>query len=368
MKQLLLILVFFFAISCKDSNPITDVLYSNKSDKIQKVAANVNEFEVQVLFTKIERAKNGTVTFIDYDFNVNDSVYFYPASTVKFPIAVLALEKLEEIKVLTKNTKFRVEKDTITATVKRDVIDVFAVSSNEANNRLFEFLGKDEIHDRLQNKGITSRISHRLSVPNSDKLETKPLIFQLGKDSILVIESRKSKSLKSLRLKKISKGIGYIKNDTLINNPKDFSYKNYLPLTSLHNMMKRLVFPENFTLNQRFKLSEKNREFLLKSMKILPKEAGYNTQEYYDSYVKFLIFGDTKNNIPKTIKIYNKVGYAYGYLTDCAYIKDIKNNKEFIITATIHVNKNKIYNDNKYEYETVGIPFLAELGRELIKK
>jgi hypothetical protein len=36
-----------------------------------------------------------------------------------------------------------------------------------------------------------------------------------------------------------------------------------------------------------------------------------------------------------------------------------------MITATILVNEDGIYNDDQYEYETVGIPFLAELGREL---
>ena len=29
-------------------------------------------------------------------------------------------------------------------------------------------------------------------------------------------------------------------------------------------------------------------------------------------------------------------------------------------------NKNQIYNDGVYEYDTVGIPFLAALGRKLV--
>ncbi|TXE08616.1 hypothetical protein ES711_08950 [Gelidibacter salicanalis] len=68
------------------------------------------------------------------------------------------------------------------------------------------------------------------------------------------------------------------------------------------------------------------------------------------------------------MKIHNKTGYAYGYLTDSAYIINKKTNQEFLITATIHVNKNKIYNDGMYEYDAVGIPFLAALGRQLIRE
>lgn len=72
-----------------------------------------------------------------------------------------------------------------------------------------------------------------------------------------------------------------------------------------------------------------------------------------------------KKDIPEHIEIYNKVGYAYGYLTDFAYIKDTQNNIEFILSATIHVNQNGIFNDDNYEYDTIGIPFLAELGRRI---
>jgi len=103
-------------------------------------------------------------------------------------------------------------------------------------------------------------------------------------------------------------------------------------------------------------------------MKILPREAGYDPEEYYDSYVKFFLYGDTEGPMSKDIVIYNKVGYAYGYLTDCAYIIDKKKKKEYIITATIHVNKNGIFNDDHYEYDTIGLPFLAELGRQLLLK
>ncbi|MGB5359311.1 MAG: hypothetical protein WBN27_05150, partial [Eudoraea sp.] len=59
-----------------------------------------------------------------------------------------------------------------------------------------------------------------------------------------------------------------------------------------------------------------------------------------------------------------KVGFAYGTLTDCAYIVDEKNHIEFMLTATILVNKDDIFNNDNYEYEEIGIPFLAALGRE----
>ncbi len=60
--------------------------------------------------------------------------------------------------------------------------------------------------------------------------------------------------------------------------------------------------------------------------------------------------------------IFNKVGDAYGYLTDVAYVMDTKNNIEFMVAATIHVNGNGVFNDGVYEYASKGFPFFKDLG------
>jgi len=79
--------------------------------------------------------------------------------------------------------------------------------------------------------------------------------------------------------------------------------------------------------------------------------------------VKFLLFGDSMEPIPASIRIFNKVGQAYGYLIDNAYVVDFEAGVEFLLTAVIQVNANQIYNDDTYEYDEIGFPFLARLGR-----
>ncbi len=348
-------------------NPLEQALASENS-KIKTVTDSLDKHEVQILFTQVQRDSLGKVSFEDYNFQVDDSTYFYPASSVKFPIAVLALEKLNEQQQFTRNSKFYIEGDSVETTFANEIKKIFAVSDNDAYNRLFEYLGKDDINNRLRNKGIKARISHRLSVENSGALTTKPLIVYLNDSTTTTTEEIINLPIERLQLEKISKGKGFMESDSLIKEPKDFSQKNFVPLFSLHGMMKRVIFPENFPEEQQFNLSEEDHDFLLKTMKTLPKEAGYDPVEYYDGYVKFFMFGDTKDTILSHIEIYNKVGYAYGYLTDCAYIKNTKTNKEYIITATIHVNENQIFNDDNYEYDSIGIPFLAELGRQLVLK
>ena len=71
--------------------------------------------------------------------------------------------------------------------------------------------------------------------------------------------------------------------------------------------------------------------------------------------------------VKNKLKIYNKVGDAYGTLTDNAYIVDDENGIDFLLTATLLVNSNGVFNDNQYDYETQGLPFLAQLGREVLK-
>ncbi|MCF8715061.1 serine hydrolase [Joostella atrarenae] len=368
LNSFILLLFASLIISCGDKkykteDPLKTVLKSD-NPLIKKVVDSADAYEVQILFSTINR-KEDNVEFTDYKFRVNDSNYFYPASSVKFPIAVLTLEKLNRDNRLNIKTPFSVEGDSVETTFEKEINKIFAVSDNDAYNRLFEYLGKDYINKSLHEKGISPvRISHRLSTDNAYELDTKPLIFNT-EDSIIKVPGTKNSAIKKLDLNNIQKGIGYTEGDSIINQPMDFSLKNYLPINSLHDIMKRVIFPESFSAEKQFSLSNTDREFLLKSMSTLPKDQGYDPKEYYDSYVKLFMYGDKKTAIPEHIKIYNKVGFAYGYLTDCSYIHDTKNDIEFIVTATIHVNKNKIYNDGIYEYDEVGIPFLAELGRQL---
>ena len=71
---------------------------------------------------------------------------------------------------------------------------------------------------------------------------------------------------------------------------------------------------------------------------------------------------DNKGPIPDHIRLFNKVGLAYGYMTDNAYIVDFKNKVEFFLSAAISVNEDDIHN-GQYAYEKTGFPFLANLGR-----
>ena len=46
-------------------------------------------------------------------------------------------------------------------------------------------------------------------------------------------------------------------------------------------------------------------------------------------------------------------------------IEDKANKLAFFLAGTILVNKNETFNNETYEFEEKGIPFLAEVGRQL---
>jgi len=327
-----------------------------------KLLNTIKNNNIQVKLTVIDSTEN----FIEYEYNIDTNRYFYPASTVKLPIALFALEKLNGDKILSIDTPFMLEDDTLKTTFRDELEKVFILSDNQANNRFFEFVGQDYINKKFTSKGFfNSTIFHRLSTSKSSKLEGKRVDF-FTKDTIISFRNS-NKEPKKLQLIDLKKGKGYINsNGKMINQKMDFSKKNYISIPDLHRIMKILFFPEKFNEKERFNLTNEQREIIFNYMSGYPKDFGYSPEMFPFYFNKFFIYGDKKIEFDKNYKIYNKVGFAYGQLSDVAYIK--RENISIILTATIDVNTNNIYNDDIYDYDSIGYPFIAEISREIIKK
>ncbi|WP_156950200.1 serine hydrolase [Maribacter antarcticus] len=364
MKATILFLLVSVLSSCsqQNSSSVLKQALASRNQTISRVMDSLDQYEVQIRYTQIDR-RNNSIVFTDFDFQLDQGHCFYPVCTVKFPIAVLVLERLNQTDSINKNTKNYIEGDSIEFSIAQDISEVFAVSDNLANNRMLELLAQDAINKSLTDKGIGPvRISHRLGHHSID-LKTKPLILYLNDSTTGISVPSINTTAKLLQLKRVKKGIGYYENDAHVNDPFDFSLKNYYPITSQHEVLKRVIFPNEFDPTKRFDLSEDQHTFLLKSMYTLPRNAGYNSTEYYDGYCEFFFYRDTQETVPDHIKIYNKAGFAYGTLTACAYIIDSKNHVDFLLTAIILANKNRVFNDNVYGYDGIGIPFLASLRK-----
>ena len=365
MRSLILSIPFVLICNLGFGQDILQIALASNSPKIEKVTNNLQQYNLQILLTTI--TKNGdSVSFTDYSFQVNDSSYYYPASTVKFPIAVLAIEKINSIESIDLETPYVIDGDSIEHSIFNDIKNIFAISSNEAFNRLFEFLGKEHINQRLRELEVGPvKIEHRLSTSNSADTIYKSLHFKPKKGDEYLVKNENSRPVKPLQMDGLLNGKAYYSDTLLVEEPMDFSKKNYLPLQTLHNIMKRVIYPSTFKTDKQFKITDNQYKTLIKLMQNLPRDAGFDERKFHDSFGKFFLFGDSKETMPRSIKIYNKVGYAYGTLTDCSFIKDFGQDIEYILSATLYVNQNGILNDNQYDYDEIGIPFLAQLGREI---
>lgn len=383
-KLFLFFLLVFNVEILAQENVLGKILNENKS-QFGDVLDRLDQYEVQIIYTQINRDKNNVPHFISYEFNVDENRYYYPASTIKMPMAFLAMEKINDLNIIGLDQSSTMKNgagsepqsaamvDTTSATglpsVAHYVKKIFLVSDNDANNRLYEFLGQDYINKKLWEKGYEKvSLVHRLGVGGFDaeaNRHTNPVYFYNDKNELLYFQGEAySKVMKEFNLKNALRGKGYYSGGELIEEPFDFSKKNYISLKGQNDILKAVMFPEAVPEEQRFNLTKKDYQFLYQVMSERPKESVYPHYDKPDHYVKFFIYGDKKDEeqMPPNVRIFNKVGWAYGFLTDISYVVDFETGVEFFLAATIHVNEDGIYNDDNYEYETIGLPFLSKLG------
>ncbi len=342
------------------------------------------QYKIQVAFTSI-KGKGKKPGLLTHYFQVDPDMYFYPASTVKLPVAILALQRLNELNIvgLNKETAMMtgqagelltaVDTDSTSEdhlpSIAQYIKKILLVSDNDAFNRLYEFLGQEYINKTLSKLDLPGiQIIHRLEISlNEEQNRTANAVRFYDRRGNLLYEKPEEVSQYVYEQRDDKLGVGYIAKGQLMDGPFDFSKKNKMILPSLHEIVQRIIYPETFPAEKRFNLTKSDYAFLKKYMSMSPRESDfpkYDEKEYFDSYVRFLYYGSEKDAVmDKDLKIYNKVGDAYGFLTDAAFFENEKEDVRFFLSATIHVNKDGIYNDGKYEYTEIGWPFMKQLGR-----
>jgi hypothetical protein len=168
---LLQVFVFEYGFAQKTS-PIKEALVSIKDSNAKSVLANPATFRYQIIYTQINRDKNGVPHFTNYELKADPNQYFNPASMVKMPLAFLSLEKLHELNKIAINKYTTIQYDSsyprqvamyadsssenkkpsIAHFIKR----AFLISENDPYNRMYQFFGQGDINRKLQQKGYTT--------------------------------------------------------------------------------------------------------------------------------------------------------------------------------------------------------------------
>jgi len=364
-------------------------LLESKPELFSAVLNHPNKNEVQVMYTQVNRDKNNKPSFKTFSYRINPNHYFYPASTVKLAAVIFALEKINELKVpgltaystMITDTAFKGQtavtedlsaengKPTLAHYIKK----VLLTSDNDAYNRLFEFIGRTEINAKLKKYGMAeSRILNRLAIGDSGEREknTNPIRFYNGDNLVYTKPAQYDPNNYPLPLTNLIVGVGYMDSkDQLVNKPYSFENKNVFTIKDQQSLMKRLMMPEAYPAKERFKLTADDYKLIYTYMSKLPTESDfpkYDEKEFWPTYAKMLFYGrDKKAVVEPHIRSFNKYGDSYGFIIDNAYIADFKNGVEFFLTAVVQSNEDGIYNDGKYEYETVCYPFMKNLGQSI---
>lgn len=354
-------------------------------DVLQQVLAKPENFNVQILYTQINRKPDNKVEFTHYQFGLNESRYFYPASTAKLPISIMALQWLEQQNVpgLTKDTTMLTKSsrpgqtaaltdstsETSLPSIAQYIRKILLVSDNDAYNRLYELLGQEYINDQLRQKGLANTvINHRLSLPLSESEQRHYNAIQFVDNTsqpILALNARSSDT-RYINSARPTLGKAHIANGKLVPEPMDFTEKNRFSVVDYTSVLKRLFFPDSFSSEHLFDISEQNRRFIIHYMGLTPsssKSPAYDEVEYPDNYAKFLLVGGDAQAIPDHLRIFNKTGWAYGHAIDGAYIVDTERNIEFMLVAVIYANANDTLNDDTYQLNEIAKPFLRQLGQ-----
>jgi Beta-lactamase enzyme family len=374
------------SVTTNNANPLVSMA---KDPRLDSVMSHPERYEVQIIYTQIDRDANQQPRFTHWYWQADSAQYFYPASTVKMPLALLSLEKINQLKErypkISRETPYLLDslrnnqvawRTDSTApnykpTIAHDVREIFAVSDNAAYNRMFEFLGRQHINEALHQKGYTrTGIMHRFDYARENQY-AQPISFYEPTYGIYQEGEKTDPTKYSNPQKGLLKGKGhYNRQDSLVMAPIDFAQRNWFAITDMEKMLRATIFPKAVPEQWRFNLTEDDYRFVHRSMGLFPREFEYPKyleEENWDSYVKFVVMGDTEERQNGQVRIFNKVGEAYGTLTDMAYVVDFEHQVEFMLTATILCNSDGIFNDNQYDYDQTGFPFLANLGRVVLE-
>jgi len=381
-KQFFCLLFAIILFGCSlETNPIKSSL--RKDDFLKEIIKDKEDYQIQILLTKINQ-NNTQFDFNEYEYQLDDNQYFYPASTNKLPIVILTLKKINELRSkgseITLKSKIILNyKDDFTELVIRDSItsfqnliaDVFLVSDNSASNILIDFIGYNYFNNEIKNAGFEKTYLNHKFNPDPYVNSTwqildldNNIISSLHDNQIIIKADDQTNGLEKGNRR-------YFKGE-ILDESLSFSEKNRSSVTDMHNLIKYIFYPEIFDRTNNFNLNVEDYDFLRYWMsRFTYEDIGQKfrgDEKFFETYNKFFIYGDEQSVSNEQIRVYNKIGQAFGTSIDNGLIKNYQDNIEFILTATIYTNKNKVINDNLYEYEDIAIPFLAKLSRGIYQE
>ena len=349
-------------------------------------------YRVQALISTVDTAPDRTPRLKRSGYRLG-AEYFYPASAIKLAAAVAALQTIErlgqadgsidlaevplEIAPLFDGDRLQQEDPTNLAggriTVAHEIRKLALVSDNQAFNRLYDLVGYDELNAAMRRLGLDSTvIAHRLSDTRAipDARASAAVTFHPPGRPPIVVPARTSTASRVNRGPGLLIGTAFVRDGETIREPMDFTGRNGMSLLDLQNLLVKVARPDIDVGGPPLRLTDAHRALLLDAMTRYPAESSnpvYPAAAFPDDVSKFLLPG-IRRVFPSTragdrIDVTGKIGQAYGFTVENAYLRNPANGRAVFVAAVIYTNSDGVLNDDQYEYDAIGRPFMAELGR-----
>ena len=255
---------------------------SINSGLFDSVILNKDKHRLQIIYTQIDRDAQNNPTLKTYKLNAGN-YYHYCASTIKLPMAILALEKINSLNSYNISKYDSISIDSIFcsdlgtdmlldniagSSVAQCIKEILLVSNNNAYNPLFDFVGSQAANKRLTDLGYpTARIAHRFSPCDTfANKKTNPLTFYSKLGSVKYHQSSLKNPAYPIYNGSLSPlvGVAYVGKSMIIPRPKDFSTSNYLALADMHDMVTKIFFPQFQSIDKKWNLTKNDYSFLKK--------------------------------------------------------------------------------------------------------
>jgi len=353
------------------TDSIESIIKRDTSLVLREVFSHPEYYKLKIVLTQITTDKKGQKHQTTWGFRDTVKEYIYPASIAKIPLALSTIQFINEHNGFSKDLSDALI-DTSSYIKQRAIYDdimlMLSASDNAAFNRLYNMVGPKYLNVSLLKKGyLRTYLIHRFERGDADYHQTALPIKAVTKDSRIAFEHSKDQMYCLIKhaMSDSLVGTGYYQGDSLIPQPKSFRFHNFVDIRDVHDMMLSIRYP-NLSKHKPFNISDQQREMLIRDLSMGPLHL--NTKEYSDTSVfypnslRFILFGADKKVLYPNILYFNKSAMAYGTLGDCAYLYDKEHGVEFFLSIFMYVNKDGILNDDKYDYDTIGLPFMKRLG------
>ncbi len=333
------------------------------------------KFRFQMVYTPIIEGEFGET----YSFQTEN--YYYPASLVKIPTALVALEKMERLGITlddilvldTSETcgsvKFVELSRSKKITFRQMFTELLVVSDNHFYNALYHFVTPEELNKRLKELGHDGTHIYR-AFTGCDKIQqlhTFPYEVRTQKGG-LRYEAKDvwmdSSELNNAYTYTENRWFGSHHENAegdIVQGPYDMNFMPELPLLELQKMMQALILPNAVEEHLRWSISEEHRTFIMELMQKVPSEirsCHRDLSKWENNTYKYAVPSIDGERSSRT---YSKLGLSYGFASETVYVKSPNGKGDFLLSYSVYVNENDTVNDGKYEYEEVARPFAEKL-------